>query len=375
MQIFTSNECEEIVKEFDAAPNKLNENGQHFYYNSHGVGDLPSTLKHVERITNLIKRKYPDIIFNNTYIREYKNKSFLKIHTDRKDLDLTLSICLHKKTPVSWPLCISNTQYDKDEWDMSLDGEVYKKDFKAYDMTEGVGAICEGRKYPHWRDELNCEDDERLVYVFYHWKRKAPQVIPYLTPSIKINHPKIFVYENFLSEVECAFLIYMSQGKLTRSTVVSEKDGSSVVHPNRTSQGTFFQIGENPIIKYIEEKISKVTGLPVENGEGLQILRYGVGEEYKPHHDYFDKSHDGTQNSNENNRICTFLMYLNTPEAGGGTVFPDAGIEIGAKKGSALMFCYDTPTPDTKTLHGGAPVIKGEKWAATKWLRRNKFGG
>ena len=33
---------------------------------------------------------------------------------------------------------------------------------------------------------------------------------------------------------------------------------------------------------------------PVENGEGLQVLRYGVGAEYKPHYDYFDPVHTGT---------------------------------------------------------------------------------
>ncbi len=31
------------------------------------------------------------------------------------------------------------------------------------------------------------------------------------------------------------------------------------------------------------------------------------------------------------------------------------------------------PTPSTQTLHGGAPVIAGEKWIATKWLREREF--
>jgi prolyl 4-hydroxylase len=27
----------------------------------------------------------------------------------------------------------------------------------------------------------------------------------------------------------------------------------------------------------------------------------------------------------------------------------------------------------TRTLHGGAPVLEGEKWVATKWLREGAF--
>jgi prolyl 4-hydroxylase len=38
-----------------------------------------------------------------------------------------------------------------------------------------------------------------------------------------------------------------------------------------------------------------------------------------------------------------------------------------------VFFSYDRPHPATRTLHGGAPVIEGEKWVATKWLRERRF--
>ena len=52
------------------------------------------------------------------------------------------------------------------------------------------------------------------------------------------------------------------------------------------------------------------------SSESLQLVHYGVGEEYRPHHDY------GVDRPN--NRYITFLMYLNDPEEGGETSFPDA---------------------------------------------------
>jgi len=71
--------------------------------------------------------------------------------------------------------------------------------------------------------------------------------------------------------------------------------------------------------------------------------------------------------------LGTFLIYLNTPLAGGATTFPDAGVTVHAVAGHAVFFAYPLPTPQTKTLHGGAPVTAGEKWVATKWLREGLF--
>lgn len=194
-----------------------------------------------------------------------------------------------------------------------------------------------------------------------------------MTLVLKIANPDLSVYERFLSEAECALLIWIAQERLARSTVINNSDGSSYVDGNRTSSGMSFTVGENSVIRHIEDKISRLTGYPLENGEGIQIMRYQVGQEYKPHYDYFDPNEPGLAAQTKNNRVCTFLMYLNTPKAGGATVFPDAGIQAAARQGCALMFSYPTATPDTKTLHGGAPVEAGEKWIATKWIRRNRY--
>jgi len=371
--VFTPEECTEIVREFDHTDSKRDENSEVFYKGSVGVGDLPTTHKHIDRITGEIRKKFPGAIFSNTYIREYRKGSILGMHTDRPGLDLTLSVCLEKKTPVAWPLCVSKQTYSKPEWDATTDPEPYRQEFVAYDMAEGVGAMCEGRKYPHWRDTFECDDNERAVFVFYHWTLPKETHVPVVMPTMALTKPAAAVYEKFLSEAECALLIWMAQDKLSRSTVVDNSNGGSYVDNNRTSSGMSFKVGENSLIRHIEAKISALTGLPVENGEGIQVLRYQVGQEYKPHYDYFDPNSPGVAQQLDNNRICTFLMYLNTPESGGATVFPDAGVEVAARQGNALLFAYATPTPDTKTLHGGAPVLKGEKWVATKWIRRNKY--
>jgi prolyl 4-hydroxylase len=71
--------------------------------------------------------------------------------------------------------------------------------------------------------------------------------------------------------------------------------------------------------------------------------------------------------------VASLVMYLNTPTRGGATTFPDVNFEVGPVKGNAVFFSYDRPHPMTRTLHGGAPVLEGEKWVATKWLREGRF--
>lgn len=192
---------------------------------------------------------------------------------------------------------------------------------------------------------------------------------------VSIRHPRIVVFRDLLSDAECDALIELARPRLSRSETVVNRTGESEVNAARTSQGMFFSRGEGELVSAIEARIAALLQWPLERGEGLQVLRYGVGAEYRPHFDYFDPAQPGSQAilKRGGQRVGTVLMYLNTPESGGATTFPDAGIEVQALRGSAVFFAYGQPSPLTRTLHGGAPVQAGEKWVATKWLRASRF--
>jgi prolyl 4-hydroxylase len=192
---------------------------------------------------------------------------------------------------------------------------------------------------------------------------------------LAMRNPRVIVFGGLLSDDECDELIALSKPKLARSETVITSTGGSEVNAARTSEGMFFERGENPLVRRIESRIAELLNWPLENGEGLQILHYQPGAEYKPHHDYFDPAHAGTPTIQKRGgqRVGTLVMYLNTPAKGGGTTFPDVHLEIGPLKGNAVFFSYDRAHPVTRTLHGGAPVVEGEKWVATKWLREGRF--
>ena len=190
-----------------------------------------------------------------------------------------------------------------------------------------------------------------------------------------LREPRVVVFGSLLGDAECEGLMELAAPRLTRSETVQNETGGSEVHAARTSDGMFFERGEKPLIATIEARIAELLCWPVSHGEGLQILRYRPGAEYKPHYDYFDPQHSGTPRilQRGGQRVGTLIVYLNTPEAGGNTVFPDAGLDVAPVRGNAVFFSYNRAHASTKTLHGGAPVTAGEKWVATKWLREGVF--
>ena len=192
---------------------------------------------------------------------------------------------------------------------------------------------------------------------------------------VNLYEPRVVVFGGLLSDDECDQMIALARTRLVRSETVQTETGSSEVNEARTSQGMFFDRGEQALVSRIEARMATLLAWPVENGEGLQVLRYAPGAEYKPHYDYFDPAHSGTPSilKRGGQRVASLVCYLNTPAQGGATVFPDVKLDVAPIKGNAVFFSYDRAHPSTRSLHGGAPVVEGEKWVATKWLREGHF--
>ncbi|KXZ50174.1 hypothetical protein GPECTOR_17g810 [Gonium pectorale] len=197
-------------------------------------------------------------------------------------------------------------------------------------------------------------------------------------------HPRIFLYKGILTHEECDYLMNEATGRLERSGVSDATTGAGGVSDIRTSSGMFYDRGENDVVKRIETRLAMWTMLPVENGEGIQVLRYEKTQRYDPHHDFF--SFEGADD-NGGNRMATVLMYLATPEEGGETVFPKVpvpawqtrdnfsecamkGMAVKPVKGDAVLFWSIRPDGrfEPGSLHGSCPVIRGVKWSATKWI-------
>ncbi|HIV73003.1 MAG TPA: 2OG-Fe(II) oxygenase [Candidatus Aquabacterium excrementipullorum] len=261
----------------------------------------------------------------------------------------------------------------------------------------GADAVLQAMKASGWQEDIALAAMEEVMSGHLRDQEPGPEAphavvaaVPALSADagheiwavdrtvrvvLSMAHPRIVVFADLLSPDECESLMAQATTRLARSETVVHATGGSEVNAARTSEGMFFSRGESELISRIEARLASLLNWPLENGEGLQVLRYAPGAEYKPHFDYFDPAQPGTAAvlRRGGQRVGTVVIYLNTPKEGGATVFPDAGLSVHPIAGHAVFFSYSQPVAATKTLHGGAPVIQGEKWVATKWLRQGRF--
>lgn len=187
-----------------------------------------------------------------------------------------------------------------------------------------------------------------------------------ITATVLHEEPLIMKFDHVLSDEECQTFIETAVSRLKQSKLANKE-----VSLIRTSSGMFFEENESPLVTLIENRISSLMHVPVAHAEGLQILHYEPGQEFREHYDFFGLNSP----SNHNNRISTLIIYLNDVEEGGETRLPKLGITVKPIRGSAVYFeyFYNNQALNELTLHSGEPVIRGEKWVATQWMRKQRI--
>jgi len=192
-----------------------------------------------------------------------------------------------------------------------------------------------------------------------------------------LQQPRVILLGNVLSEEECDAVVRHCDQRYTRSTVTSEEDGASTVHQGRTSEMACIQRGEADVADLIDRRLSALANWPVECSEPFQLQKYNPTQEYRPHFDWLNPDSSGHRSHLQRGgqRLATFILYLTDVEQGGGTAFPNIGLEVFPKKGNALFFLNTDANhqPDQQTLHAGSPVVKGTKIIANKWLRQGRY--
>lgn len=180
---------------------------------------------------------------------------------------------------------------------------------------------------------------------------------------------------NFLSAEECDKIILMAKEKGLEQSVLYETETDEVNKIVRNSTQAWLYDTENDFIKSISEKVATLTNTPIINQEALQVLNYQVGGKYDPHYDACKPGTCGRINKNGGARYITVLIYLNDVEEGGGTYFPFLNKTVKPEKGKVVIF-YNTDFSETiikESMHGGNPIIKGEKWIINKWIHHRSY--
>ncbi len=180
-----------------------------------------------------------------------------------------------------------------------------------------------------------------------------------------INDWIIVLDEAILPEL-CDELIQHSKDHLKSSGILGNQ-----IENYRTSSDYFFETATE-LTKSIDEIVADFSSLAFENQEGLSIIKYSVGQEYKEHYDFLHHLEEETQRGGD--RLFTAIFYLNDNFVGGETYFPKLDIAVLPKKGRMLIWKnYIKGLPNYDSLHCGLPVTEGEKWIGSKWVREFAF--
>ena len=188
-----------------------------------------------------------------------------------------------------------------------------------------------------------------------------------------VGHPdaQVYLYPDFLSTTVCDQLMALIDADAEPSTLY---DPSALAEGFRTSYSCNFKL--DPIVTKIETRLCNVMGIPNQYAETMQGQRYLVGQQFKPHHDFFhtDQDYWEKERNSGGQRTWTAMIFLNEPEEGGHTAFPNLGFNIIPQQGLLLMWNNMNPdgTENHDTLHAGMPVIEGAKYVITKWYRQNE---
>jgi hypothetical protein len=192
------------------------------------------------------------------------------------------------------------------------------------------------------------------------------------------DHAKIWIAHDFVTDEECDHLMRHGGPRLARATVAGE-DGTSVVSESRKAQQANYNINKefaasDPLYP-LYERVFQATNhhtkynLTMDGQEDFTIIQYNVADQYTPH---CDGSCDGTEHV-KTGRVASCVMYCKVAESGGGTTFTNADVFVKPTKGMATFFSYkDIKTglmDDGDTQHSGCPVLEGEKWITTVWMR------
>jgi hypothetical protein len=207
--------------------------------------------------------------------------------------------------------------------------------------------------------------------------RKRVDLQQLLTPPPRqtlSQAPRIIAYPGFATPQECDWAIARARDRLKPATVFNTASANQMYHSARDNSGIEFQLPDmDVVIEILRARISAATRLPVPIFEPTQILHYAVGEQFRPHHDFFDPEAPAYvgQLKDFGQRIATVLVYLSDDYTGGETVFPKIGLSYRGRKGDALFFANVDRSGqiDPMTLHAGTPPTSGEKWVLSQWIR------
>jgi prolyl 4-hydroxylase len=182
----------------------------------------------------------------------------------------------------------------------------------------------------------------------------------------------IYIVRDFLDERDCHELIALIDSDCEPSKLLSYNGDDEF----RTSHSCNVD-PTDPAVLRVEGKITSLMGIDSPHGETIQGQRYRVGQQFKPHYDFFHagEAYWAEMMRSGGQRTWTAMVFLNDVEGGGETNFTNIAAKVTPRRGNLL--CWNNMDgigqPNTYAMHQGMPVTAGTKYIITKWYRERPW--
>ena len=185
--------------------------------------------------------------------------------------------------------------------------------------------LDEGYSYQAIQQQMQFEPTipvDQLVNPFDAAQTKKNQVVadnygqPIASDNLFIPNGKpfnsdsiqLYTVENFLNNHECEHIIAAIESQLRPSELTSFEADTAF----RTSRTCDLGTIEDSLIEEVDQRICKLLGVDESYSEGIQGQHYSVGQEFKPHTDYFEEHEIAEHGAKMGQRTFTVMIYLNT---------------------------------------------------------------
>lgn len=187
----------------------------------------------------------------------------------------------------------------------------------------------------------------------------------------------IHVYDDFIAPAACARILDELAYTLWRPslTYLQGEDGTrrdvlSPLRVSRTAQQAWFGDELQGVLRGLERRLCRRFACERACLENWQATDYPRGGGFYYHLDsgYWDDHYAG-------DRVLTCLLYLTTPERGGGTHFRARGVQLQARAGRLVVWnnLFDNGDCNHGMVHSSVPLRQGRKTTLVTWLRQKPF--
>jgi prolyl 4-hydroxylase len=248
-------------------------------------------------------------------------------------------------------------------------GHVEARRAQAYFVAAGFGTRADPGRARKMLEKLAKEDRFAAVQLAFLNHVNCDIRVNTAQRQLLSEDPHVELVQGLFSPEECRYIQMLAKPWLQPAKVYSDTGGSRLDPMRDAYNMAFTPMYEDLVIQAVNQCIADAANFPVTWGEPLHVMHYRPGQQFRPHHDAHGPGRG------KRIRVATALLYLNGEYEGGETHFPNLGFRVRGAIGDLLIFHNVTADhqPDLRVTHAGLPILRGEKWLATRWIRGTDF--